>query len=336
MKLYCIDEHFGIDALKLAEKAVPKPGHKQVLVRMKAASVNYRDILMIEGKYNPRLHKPRVPFSDGAGEVIELGPEASRWKVGDRVLSTFFQQWPSGRISPEAAKSALGGEIDGVMAEYVLFAEDGLVSIPEHLSYEEGATLPCTGVTAWHALNAGGLTCGDTVLTLGTGGVSVFAVQLATAAGAQVIGTSGSDAKLARLGQMGVAFGINYRTFQDWDKKVLELTHGKGVDRVIEVGGAGTLGKSMKAVRIGGHISLIGVLTGQTGEVNPLPAVMKSIRIQGIFVGSKAMFEALNRAMAAHQIKPVIDRVFPFGEVREALHYQQSQAHFGKVVVRFS
>ena len=336
MKLYCIDDQFGIDALKLVEKEVPKPGHKQVLVRMKAASVNYRDILMIAGKYNSRLQRPRVPFSDGAGEVIEVGPDATRWKVGDRVLSTFFQQWPSGRITPEAAHSALGGEIDGVMAEYVLFSQDGLVPIPEHLSYEEGATLPCTGVTAWHALTVGGLTCGDTVLTLGTGGVSVFAVQLATATGAKVIGTSSSEAKLARLSQMGVAFGINYRTFPDWDKKVLECTDGKGVDRVIEVGGAGTLSKSMKAVRIGGHISLIGVLTGQTGEVNPLPAVMKSIRIQGIFVGSKAMFMALNRALTAHQIKPVIDRVFSFDEVREALHYQESQAHFGKVVISFS
>jgi NADPH:quinone reductase-like Zn-dependent oxidoreductase len=335
MKLYCIDEHFGIDALKLVEKEIPKPGHKQVLVRMKAASVNYRDLLMIAGKYNPRLQRPRIPFSDGAGEVVDMGPEATRWKVGDRVLGTFFQQWHSGRITPEAANSALGGEIDGVMAEYVLFPEDGMVSIPGHLSYEEGATLPCVGVTAWHALTVGGLACGDTVLTLGTGGVSVFAAQLAGASGAIVIGTSGSDAKLARLSELGVAFGINYRTFPDWDKKVAELTDGRGVDRVIEVGGAGTLGKSMKAVRIGGHISLIGVLSGQTGEVNPLPAVMKSIRIQGIFVGSKAMFEALNRAMNAHRIKPVIDRVFAFDEVREALRYQESQAHFGKVVIRF-
>jgi NADPH:quinone reductase-like Zn-dependent oxidoreductase len=334
MKLYCIDQDFGIDALKMVEKEVPRPGHKQVLVRMKAASVNYRDLLMIAGKYNPRLQRPRVPFSDGAGEVVDVGPEATRWKIGDRVLGTFFQQWHAGPITPEAAKSALGGEIDGVMAEYVLFSEDGLVSVPDHLSYEEGATLPCVGVTAWNALTVGGLACGDTVLTLGTGGVSVFAVQLAKAWGARVIGTSGSDAKLARLSQLGVAAGINYRALPDWDKKVLDLTDGAGVDRVIEVGGAGTLGKSMKAVRIGGHISLIGVLTGQTGEVNPLPAVMKSIRIQGIFVGSREMFAALNRALTEHQIKPVIDRIFAFEEVREALHYQESQAHFGKVVIR--
>ena len=283
----------------------------------------------------PTCIDPGFPFSDGAGVVEELGPEVTRWKVGDRVLSTFFQGWPSGDITPEAAKSALGGEIDGVLAEYVLFSQEGLVPIPDHLSFEEGSTLPCVGVTAWHALHSGGLNAGDTVLTLGTGGVSVFAVQLATASGAQVIGTSGSDAKLARLKELGVVSGINYRTLPDWDKKVLELTDGRGVDRVIEVGGAGTLAKSMKAVRIGGHVSLIGVLTGQTGEVNPLPAVMKSIRIQGIFVGSRSMFEALNRAVSAHRIKPIIDRMFSFDEVRDALRYQESQAHFGKVVVRY-
>jgi len=335
MKLYLIDEQFGIDALKFAERDVPRAGHKQVIVKMKAASVNYRDLLMIAGKYNPRLQRPRIPFSDGAGEVVEVGPEATRWKVGDRVLGTFFQQWPAGRITPAAAKSALGGEIDGVMAEYVAFAEEGLVALPEHLTYEEGSTLPCVGVTAWHALTTGGLACGDTVLTMGTGGVSVFAAQLAGASGATVIGTSSSDAKLARLSELGVSAGINYKTFPAWDEKVLEITDGRGVDRVIEVGGAGTLSKSMKAVRIGGHISLIGVLTGQTGEVNPLPAVMKSIRIQGIFVGSRAMFEGLNRAVTLHRIKPVIDRVFPFNSVREALRYQESQAHFGKVVIRF-
>lgn len=335
MKYYCIDGQFGIDALKLLEKDVPKPGHKQVLVRMHAASLNYRDLLMIAGKYNPHLRMPRVPFSDGAGVVEEVGPDVTRWKIGDRVLSTFFQQWRSGEVTPEAAKSALGGEIDGVLSEYVVFSEEGLVPIPDYLSFEEGSTLPCVGVTAWNALTSGGLAAGDTVLTLGSGGVSVFAVQLATASGAQVIGTSGSDEKLARLKQLGIVSGVNYKTFPDWEKKVFELTGGRGVDRVIEVGGAGTLAKSMKAVRVGGHISLIGVLTGQTGEVNPLPAVMKAIRIQGIFVGSRAMFEALSRAMTAHRIKPVIDRVFAFHEVRDALRYQESQAHFGKVVVRF-
>jgi NADPH:quinone reductase-like Zn-dependent oxidoreductase len=335
MKLYCIQDEFGIDRLKLVEKDTPKPGHQQVLVKMKAASINYRDLLMIDGKYNPKLPLPRIPFSDGAGEVVEIGPGVNLWNVGDRVLSTFFQKWAAGGIVPETAKSALGGEIDGVLAEYVLFNEQGLVAIPEHLTDEEGATLPCAGVTAWNALNTGGCTCGETVLTLGTGGVSVFAVQLAKAAGLRVIGTSSSDAKLARLKELGVTDGLNYKTYPDWEKKVLELTSYLGVDRVIEVGGAGTLTKSIRAARIGGHISLIGVLTGQTGEINPLPAVMKSIRIQGIFVGSREMFEALNRAVTVHGIRPVIDRSFHFEEVREALHYQASQAHFGKVVIKF-
>ncbi|MEJ2717845.1 MAG: NAD(P)-dependent alcohol dehydrogenase [Deltaproteobacteria bacterium] len=334
MKLYCIDEQFGIDELKLVEKDVPKPGHGEVLVKMKAASLNYRDLLMIAGKYNPKLQRPRIPFSDGAGEVTEVGPGVTRWKVGDRVASTFFRKWIAGGVNADAARSARGGEVDGVLSEYLVSDVESLVAVPEHLSFEEGATLPCAAVTAWNALTAGGLTCGDTVLTLGTGGVSVFAVQLATAAGARVIGTSSSDAKLDHLKKLGVSDGINYKTVPDWHKKVLELTNRRGVDRVVEVGGAGTLLKSVLATRIGGIVSLIGVLTGQSGEVNPLPAVMKGIRIQGIFVGSREMFEALNRAITTHGIKPVIDKVFSFDEVKDALHYQESQAHFGKVVVR--
>ena len=335
MKLYQIEKEFGIDQLRLVEKEEPKPRGREVLIKMRAASVNYRDLLMIGGLYNPNLSLPRVPFSDGAGEVVAIGEDVTRWKPGDRVMSTFFQNWISGHITDDRAKSALGGDVDGVLAEYVLLGEEGLVGMPEQLSFEEGATLPCTAVTAWHALNTGGFTCGDTLLTLGTGGVSIFAVQLGKAAGATIIGTSSSDQKLERLKQMGVTEGINYKTVPDWDKKVRELTGGKGVDRVIEVGGAGTLVKSLKAVRVGGHISLIGVLTGQTGEINPLPAIMKSVRIQGIFVGSRDMFEAMLRAVTAHQIRPVIDKVFPFSEAKEALHYMSSGAHFGKVVVTF-
>jgi NADPH:quinone reductase-like Zn-dependent oxidoreductase len=334
MKICQIEQEFGIDELKLVEKNEPKPSHQQVLLKIRAASVNYRDLLMIQGKYNPNLHRPLIPFSDGAGEVVELGEGVSRWKQGDRVMSTFFQNWISGAVTEVAAKSALGGAIDGVLAEYVVLHEDGLVEMPEHLSFEEGATLPCAAVTAWHALNTGGFTCGETVLTLGTGGVSVFATQFAKAAGARSIGTSSSDAKLKRLKELGAAEGINYKTNPNWDKKVLELTGGYGVDRVVEVGGAGTLVKSLKAVRMGGHISLIGVLTGQSGEINPLPAIMKSVRIQGIFVGSREMFEDLARAVTVHRIKPVIDKVFPFAEVKEALRYMASGAHFGKVVVQ--
>ncbi|MBI4963171.1 MAG: NAD(P)-dependent alcohol dehydrogenase [Desulfomonile tiedjei] len=335
MKLYRIEKEFGIDELKLVEDEVPKPGHQQVVVKMKATSINYRDLLMINGLYSRNLSLPLIPFSDGAGEVVAIGDGVTRWKQGDRVMSTFFQNWISGPITDAAAKSALGGAVDGVLAEDVALHEDGLVAIPEHLSFEEGATLPCAALAAWHALNTGGFTCGETVLTLGTGGVSVFAVQFGKAAGARIVGTSSSDEKLKRLKEMGVAEVINYRTEPDWDEKVLELTGGKGVDRVIEVGGAGTLAKSLRAVRVGGLVSLIGVLTGQSGEVNPLPAIMKSIRIQGIFVGSREMQEAMVRAVSVHRIRPVIDKIFPFSDVKEALRYMASGAHFGKVVVRF-
>jgi len=335
MKLYRIEKEFGIDNLKMLEKEEPKPGRQQVLVKMRAASINYRDLLMIRGMYSRNLPLPLIPFSDGAGEVAAIGDGVTRWKPGDRVMSAFFQNWISGPITDAAAKSALGGAIDGVLAEYVALHEEGLVAMPERLSFEEGATLPCAALAAWNALNTGGFTCGETVLTLGAGGVSVFAVQFGKAAGARLIGTSSSDEKLKRLKEMGATEGINYKRAPDWDKEVLELTGGRGVDRVIEVGGAGTLVKSLKAVRVGGHISLIGVLTGQSGEINPLPAIMKSVRIQGIFVGSREMFEAMTRAVTVHRIKPVIDKIFPFSEVKEALHYMSSGAHFGKVVVSF-
>jgi NADPH:quinone reductase-like Zn-dependent oxidoreductase len=335
VRYYAIETEFGFDNLRMLEHDAPKPGHGQVLVRIRAASVNYRDILMISGKYSRNLPLPLIPLSDGAGEIVEVGEGVSRWKPGDRVAGIFFQKWLGGKIDENAAKSALGGAIDGVLAEFVVFHEEGLVAIPQHLSYEEASTLPCAGVTAWNALTSGGLTCGQSVLTLGTGGVSTFALQFAKAAGARVIATSSSEQKLARVMDMGASDGVNYKTVPDWEKRVIELTEGIGVDLVVEVGGAGTLGKSLRAVRVGGHISLIGVLSGQSGEVNPLPATMKSVRIQGIFVGSREMFEAMNRAVTVHKIRPVIDKVFPLTEVKEALHYMQSGAHYGKVVIAF-
>ncbi len=335
LRYYAIESEFGIDNLSILERDVPKPGHGQVLVKIRAASVNYRDLLVISGKYSRNLPLPLIPFSDGAGEIVEIGERGSRWKPGDRVAGIFFQEWLGGKINESAGKSALGGSINGVLAEFVVFDEDGLVAVPHHLSYEEAATLPCAAVTAWNALTSGGLTCGQSVLTLGTGGVSTFALQLAKAAGARIIATSSSDEKLQRAMEMGASDGINYKTVPDWEKSVAELTGGVGVDLVVEVGGAGTLGKSLRAVRVGGHISLIGVLSGQSGEVNPLPATMKGVRIQGIYVGSREMFEAMNRALTVHHIRPVIDKVFPFAEAKEALNYMQSGAHFGKVVIAF-
>ncbi|HEX9667382.1 MAG TPA: NAD(P)-dependent alcohol dehydrogenase [Thermodesulfobacteriota bacterium] len=334
MKAFEIKQASGIDSLILAERPDPKPGYGQVLVKIKAASLNYRDLLVVKGAYSRNLPPGLVPCSDGAGEVVETGDGVTHVKPGDRVAGIYMQTWISGQLDESKAKSALGGAIDGVLAEYVLFHEDGLVRVPEHLSYEEAATLPCAAVTAWNGLiTSGGLKPGDTVLVLGTGGVSIFALQFAKISGARVIATSSSDEKLERVKQLGTSDGINYKSTPDWDKRILEITGRRGVDHVVEVGGVGTLPKSLRAVRMGGHISLIGVLTG-AGEANPLPAVMKNIRIQGIYVGSREMFEAMNSAITLNQLHPVIDRVFSFEESKEAFRYMESGAHFGKVVIR--
>lgn len=333
MKAYEICGSFGFDNLTLAERPDPVPGHGQVLVRVRAAALNFRDLLVVKGLYNPNLPLPLVPCSDGAGEVVAVGAGVSRVRIGDRVAGIFMQKWLGGAIDEQGARSALGGDLDGMLAEQVVLSEEGVVPLPEHLSFEEGATLPCAAVTAWHAVVESGIRPGDTVLLLGTGGVSIFALQFARMCGARVIATSGNDAKLARAKELGAADGVNYRAVPDWDRAVRELTGGAGVDLVVEVGGAGTLARSLRAVRIGGQVSLIGVLTGADGEVNPLPVVMKKVRVQGIFVGSRAMFEAMNRAIALHRLRPVIDRVFPFGEARAALAYLESGAHFGKVCI---
>ena len=335
MRTYVLRDGFGFDHLHVEERPRPEPGAFEVLVRMKAASLNYRDLLVVRGLYNPKMPLPRVPLSDGAGEVAAVGNGVTRVKTGDRVAGIFMQRWLGGRVDETRADSALGGAIDGVLAEYVVFHEDGLVHIPEHLSYEEAATLPCAAVTAWNGLIEGGLRPGDSVLLLGTGGVSIFALQFAWMTGARVIITSSSDEKLQKARRLGAAEGINYRTQPDWEKRVRELSGGAGVDHVVEVGGAGTLAQSLKAVRTAGHIALIGVLSGAAGEINPLPILMKHVRMRGIFVGSRDMFEAMNRAIAVHQLRPVIDRAFAFEEVAAALQYMQRGAHFGKIVIRF-
>lgn len=331
MKSWVIDSAFGFANLKIVERAEPKPAFGQIVVRVRAVSLNFRDLLVIKGMYNPKMPLPRVPCSDGAGEVIAVGDGVSRVKVGDRVAGIFHQKWLAGGIHEAAARSALGGEIDGMAAEQVVLSEDGVVSIPPHLSFEEAATLPCAAVTAWNALLEGGLKAGDTVLVQGTGGVSMFALQFARMSGATVLVTSGNDAKLQRALDLGAAAGTNYKSNQDWDKWARSQT-GTGVDHIVEVGGAGTLERSIKAVRMGGHIALIGVLAGQ-GTINPLPLLMKSARLRGIFVGSRAMFEDMNRAITAARLKPVIDRVFPFAEFPAALQHMESAGHFGKIVI---
>jgi NADPH:quinone reductase-like Zn-dependent oxidoreductase len=335
MKVHEIQNTFGLDALTLADRPDPEPGPGQALLRMRAWSLNYRDLLVIKGQYNPKMRLPAVPLSDGVGEVVRVGTGVTRVQVGDRVAGCFMQRWLSGPISDEAARSSLGGGGPGLLAEYVCLDQDGLVHVPEHLSDEEAATLPCAAVTAWNALlGSGALTAGETVLLQGTGGVSIFALQFAQLAGSQVFITSSSDEKLERAWSMGASEGINYKTTPEWGEKVRELTGKVGVDHIVEVGGAGTLGQSLRAVRTGGHIALIGILTGGGGQMNPLPVLMKAVRLQGIYVGSREHFEAMNRALTLHQLHPIVDRVFPFTEARQALQYMESGAHFGKVCLK--
>lgn len=336
MKVWEVQSKEGLDALTLTERPEPQPGAGQILIKMRAASLNYRDLLTVKGAYSSKQKLPLVPLSDGVGEVVAVGDGVTRVKTGDRVASIFMQQWLDGEFSAEKAKSALGGAIDGVLAEYVTLHQDGVVHVPEHLSDEEAATLPCAAVTAWHALIAeGNLKAGDTLLLLGTGGVSIFALQFAKLVDARAIATSSSDEKLERALSLGASDGINYKTTPDWDEQVWELTGRVGVDHIVEVGGAGTLNKSLRAIRMGGRISLIGVLTGKSGEISTVSILQKNIRVQGIYVGSRAMFEAMNRAITLHQLKPIVDRVFPFTEAREALAYMESGAHFGKIAIRF-
>ncbi|WP_437604130.1 zinc-dependent alcohol dehydrogenase family protein [Sorangium sp. So ce590] len=336
MKAFALQGSFGLDALRPMDLPDPKPGPGQIVLRMKAASLNFRDLLMAKGLYNPKLPLPLVPLSDGVGEVIGVGEGVTRVKVGDRVCPIFHQRWIDGEISWAKTKGALGGELPGVLSEQVLLDQEGVVAVPPHLTDEEAATLPCAAVTAWNALFAAShLKAGDTVLVQGTGGVSIFALQLARLAGARVIVTSSSDEKLERARSLGASETINYRTTPDWDTQALSLTGGAGVDHVIEVGGAGTIARSLRAVRIGGRVSLIGVLSGGAPELNLFPFLMKQIRAQGIFVGSRAMFEDLGRAIAASGLRPVVDRVFPFTEIRQALDHMASGGHFGKIALRF-
>jgi NADPH:quinone reductase-like Zn-dependent oxidoreductase len=335
MKAWEVQGTFGLDSLTLVERPEPKPGPGQVLLRMRALSLNFRDLLVVKGLYNPKLRLPLTPLSDGVGEVVGLGEGVTRVKAGDRVAGIFMQEWLDGDLTEAKVKSALGGGGVGLLAEYVALDQDGVVHVPEHLTDEEAATLPCAGVTAWHALiRAGGLKPGDSVLTQGTGGVSLFALLFAKLGGARVLLTSSSDEKLARARELGADEGINYKSTPDWDARVRELTGGVGVDHVVELGGAGTLPQSLRAVRVAGSISLIGVLTGGGGQVNPLPVLMKNVRVQGIYVGSRAMFEAMNRAVAAHRLRPVVDRVFPFLEAPAAFRHMESGAHFGKICIR--
>lgn len=333
MRAWQIVSPNGIDALELSERRSPEPAPGEVKVRIRASSINYRDLGTVRDPVSRKLPYPRIPNSDGAGEVLAVGAGVTGLSKGARVASTFFQRWNDGQCSPEAMASALGGALDGVLAEEVILQAEGVVPIPDHLSFEEAATLPCAALTAWNALaEAARVKAGDTVLLLGTGGVSIFALQFAKLMGARAIIISSSDAKLDRAKALGAAHTINYRTTPDWDRAVLDLTNGAGVDATVEVGGAGTLPKSITATRIAGTISLIGVLAG--GQIDPATFMRKSIKMQGIYVGSRRMFLDMNRAIAFAGLKPVIDRTFAFEKAKDAFHTMQAAGHFGKIVIR--
>lgn len=312
-----------------------EPGPGEILVQVHAVSLNYRDVIHLQNQAG-RPMDGRVPASDGAGVVLKVGEGVTEWAPGDQVAGNFFQTWLSGRFEMRHHKAALGGTAPGMLAETVVLPASGVVRIPEGYSLAEAATLPCAALTAWTALFArGDLQAGSTVLTLGTGGVSIFALQFANAIGARVIVTSSSDAKLARARTLGAWETVNYKTTPDWDKEVWRLTQQQGVNHVVEVGGPGTLEKSIASVAAGGQIALIGVLTGfgpPTGSLFPL--VGKNARLDGIYVGSRTDFQAMNAFLARHQIRPVIDRTFPFHEAPDAFEFLARGEHFGKVVIQ--
>ena len=332
MKAWQIVSDRGIEALELNEVAAAQPGPGEVAVRMHANSINYRDYLTITDPVSRKLPYPRVPNSDGAGEVTAVGPGVTGVKVGDRVASCFFQRWADGQCSAEAMASALGGAVDGVLAEEAVLHADGVVPVPAHLSYAEAATLPCAALTAWNAIvETGRVKAGDWVLLLGTGGVSIFALQFAHMMGARTIITSSSDDKLEKARSLGATVAVNYRRHPNWEEAVLEATNGRGVDLAVEVTGAQNLPRTINATRIAGTIALIGAMHG--GQIDPAQFMRRSIRMQGIYVGSRRMFLDMIQAIEAHKLRPVIDTAFRFEQAREAYRHMEGQGHLGKIVI---
>jgi NADPH:quinone reductase-like Zn-dependent oxidoreductase len=336
MRVFQIEGEWGFDHLRLSTRPDPKPGPGQVLLRMKAASLNYRDLVVPDrgyGQYTGTL--PLIPISDGVGEVLDVGAGTTRVKPGDRVCPAFMQRWIGGELNLERITGSLGGPIDGVMADYMVLPEDGVSIVPPHLSDEQAATLPCAALTAWSALvTEGRLRAGDRLLVQGTGGVALFALQFAKLAGAHVTMISSSDDKLARAKALGADAGINYVAEPEWAKASRAITGGAGFDHILELGGERTLPQSLRCIRPGGTISMIGVLSGGTMSASLGLVVTRQVRLQGITVGSRDGFEAMLRAIGQHRLEPVVDRVFAFGQLKDAMAHLKAGSHFGKVCIR--
>jgi NADPH:quinone reductase-like Zn-dependent oxidoreductase len=327
----------GIDNLILSERATPAPRAGEVLLKMRAASLNYRDLLVTNGVGAWKPPAARVPLSDGVGEIVAVGAGVTQWRAGARVAGIFLPRWTGGELTAEKMLGSLGGAAaDGVLAEYVAFPEDAIVEVPPSLTDEEAATLPCAAVTAWHAVaERCRVGAGETVLIQGTGGVSLFALQFAAARGARPLVTSSSDRKLEKARRLGAEAVINYRESPDWDEKALALTDGLGVDTVVEVVGGENLNRSLNAVRTSGSIAFIGLIAGLSAPINTYQFVVKNVRLHGIETGSREMFAGMNEFIETNRIKPVIDRSFGFDEIADALRYLESGSHFGKIVVKF-
>jgi NADPH:quinone reductase-like Zn-dependent oxidoreductase len=335
MKACQITGKDGLNSLRHTELPVPEPQAGEVLVRLRAVSLNYRDYMNVMGIRGVTGPVPRVPCSDGAGEVAAVGAGVTAWQPGDRVVVPFMPTWLEGGFTQHHASKALGGAVDGLLREFAVLPAGSLLAVPGYLSLEEAATLPCAAVTAWDALMVRGqLQAGETVLILGTGGVSVYALQIARLHGARVLAITSSDEKAARLRELGAAAVHNYKADSAWDDWALAQTDGLGVDRVIEIGGPDTLNRSIKACRFGGHIALIGVLTGTSGEIQTVQILRKGIRLDGIYVGSRAMFAEMLECFTRHQTRPVMDSTFDFDAAHDAFRRIESGKHFGKIVIR--
>jgi NADPH:quinone reductase-like Zn-dependent oxidoreductase len=333
-----VADPWGLENLKVVERPDPTPGHGQVLVRMKAASLNYRDLLIISGSYarGPMGPGPLVPLSDGCGVVEAVGAGVTRVAVGDRVSTLFFQDWFAGRPTMAKVSTPLGQHIPGAGRELAVFSQEGVSKVPDFLTDHEVATLPCAALTAWRSLfEDARVQPGDTVVLQGTGGVSIFGLQFAAAAGCRTVITSSSDEKLQRAKALGADHTVNYRHTPQWSKAVRGVTDGAGADFIMEVGGAGTLGESLRAVRLGGHIAMIGLVARAGEPLDPTVLIGRAARLQGVLVGSREMFETMCRAIEARRIRPVVDKVYPWTEAREALEAMRAGSHFGKIVLEF-